>query len=373
MRQVVPPSHQSRAYRLDERSSSIITALRFPLTILVLLSHCVLVREYRPISLSFDGDSLFLAVDSLTRSFGSVVVSWFSLISGFFFFGTKGFGLGGYVRALSSRARSLLIPYLLWNLIYIGILWLKNDLSARVGFAPGVQPVEVALLRDSSLWQLIMMPLNHPLWYVRELIYLTLASPLIYLAVRYLRLGAVVFFGLAYVGLLPEGLAWLVPFSGEIAFYFVLGAYLRRAEIDPVALAARLRWVGLVGTLAYPILLWGHCDQPYFHWAFTLAKAGLLITVFNVASWLYARRSRLLACCTELSGAAFFVYAVHAIVMITLIRGLLYTTPLGSHGYGQIVILLLTGASVSLLSVLAYRISVRYMPRLAAVLCGGRI
>lgn len=130
----------SVSHCVSERSSHIINSLRFPLTILVLFSHCVLVREFRPVPFSLDGDTLFLAIDSLTRSIGAVVVAWFSLISGFFFFKTRNFEFSTYTRALTSRIHSLLIPYLLWNIVCFAVLWLKINIATHIGFTPGYPP-----------------------------------------------------------------------------------------------------------------------------------------------------------------------------------------------------------------------------------------
>lgn len=360
--------------QIDRRSSEIINALRFPLTILVVCSHCVLTRNFKPIEFSLDGDNLFLAVDMITRSLGAIVVAWFALISGYFFFSRDQFVATDYTKALRSRGKSLLIPYILWNLIYIAVLWGKNYFSTLVGFAPGIQPQEQYILSNSSLLQMMLLPLNHPLWYVRELIYLTIASPIIYILIRYLRLGAVVLMAIPLLGLLPWGQAVISRSIGvSIWFYFVLGAYLRSASIDPVRLAHRLRWVGILGTIAHYVLLLFLSDRSYFHWSFQLSMLTIPILAFNVCAYLYDRGAKVVRYWTELSRTAFFVYSIHAIVVINLIRGFLYTTPLANNGYGHIAILLITAGSVSILSVLAYYIAVRIAPRITAILCGGRI
>lgn len=363
----------SVSHCVSERSSHIISSLRFPLTILVLFSHCVLVREFRPVPFSLDGDTLFLAIDSLTRSIGAVVVAWFSLISGFFFFKTRNFEFSTYTRALTSRIHSLLIPYLLWNIVCFAVLWLKINIATHIGFTPGYPPIEVLMLQNLSLSDIFIGPLNGPLWYIRELIYLTLISPLVFVLVRYLRIFAVLLFTLAHLSLLPVEITKLYPFSIDITFYFVLGSYLSLSKIDPITLSRKLRWVGMVGTMVYPILLLGYCNAPYFDWTFSLAKACLVITIFNIAGILYDKRSPIIDHCIHLSRTAFFVYAIHSIAIINLVRGLLYMTPLGDYGYGHILILFITGISVSLLSVTAYHLAVRLMPRLTAILCGGRI
>ncbi len=356
--------------KISPTSSATIDAMRFPVVLLVVFSHCVLIRANTPATLELSADNLFLATELLFRSFGGFAVAWFALISGYFFFSRTDYGVSAYATALSKRVSTLLIPYILWNALFILAVWGKNELATLIGFAPGIQPVEQALLANSSWLELFMLPINHPLWYVRELIYLALLSPLIYVLVRYLGAWALVPWGVLY--LFPGYLPVSVPLSGSIGFYFVLGVVLRRLSFDLFDLSRRLRWLGYIGSIWYVVLVLFLNDIRYYGWSHALALIGLLIGLFNLFAWLRQHAPHFFECCGRLAPATFFVYALHAMVIINLVRGSLYASPLGVQPWGPIVIFFATGVLTSLISWVAYRLCSRFCPRLTQVLCGGR-
>lgn len=356
--------------RVDPRWSEVVNAMRFPLVVLVVFSHCVLIRENTPAQLSLNGDNVFLIVELLFRSFGSVAVPWFALISGYFFMSKSEMTLQDYGVAVGRRVRTLLVPYVLWNLLFIAAVWSKNTIASYIGFAPGVQPIEIALLENHSLLELLLLPIDHPLWYIRELMYLTLLSPLVYLSVRYLRWGSVVLWGALYLfggrfGVFPT-------LKTPIAFYFALGMYLRHSAVDVLALCQRLRYVGLIGAMVYVVFVVFYNDLQGENYIRSAVIMALIIALFNLFAWLRDRQSVFVGLALRLSSATFFVYALHAMVIINLVRGVLYLTPLGSNGWGHTIIFLLTGILTTLISLGAYRLASSYLPKTTTVLSGGR-
>ncbi len=356
--------------QLDPRWSEVVNAMRFPLVVLVVFSHCVLIRDNIPAKLSLTGDNVFLIVELIFRSFGAVAVPWFALISGYFFISKRSFAVSDYRQAVTRRVHTLLVPYVVWNLLFIAAVWSKNVISEYVGFAPGVQPVEIAQLEHYSIFELLLLPLNHPLWYVRELMYLTVLSPIVYLSVRYLRWGAVGLWGVFY--LFGSTLGLFGTLSSPIAFYFSLGMYLRYDAVDVLRLCYRLRWVGVAGTALYFVFVVFYNDLPYADYVRAGVIMSMIVSLFNLFACLRDRGSAIIRLAGNLSVATFFVYAVHAMVIINFVRGILYTTPLGNHGWGHTLIFFLTGLLTTLISLALYYLSTRYLPRTTRLLCGGR-
>lgn len=356
--------------RVDPLWSDVVSAMRFPLVVLVVFSHCVLIRENVPAEFVLSGDNVFLMVELLFRSFGSVAVPWFALISGYFFLSHNNFSVRDYRGAVLRRVRTLLIPYVLWNILFVIAIWSKNTIAGYVGFSAGVQPVEIAQLEHHSLLELIMLPINHPLWYIRELLYLTVLSPLVYLSVRYLGRGAVVLWALLHL----FGMRWGVIYTlcSPIAFYFAIGMYLSYYSVDVLRLCHRLRWVGAVGMVCYFVLVVFYNDCRYVWLVRPFVIMSMLISLFNLYAWLRSRWAFGFDLSLRLSAATFFVYAVHAMIIINLIRGGLYTTPLGSNSWGHTAIFFLTGLLTTLVSLGIYYGFSRYLPRVTRVLCGGR-
>lgn len=129
------------------------------------------------------------------HSINVVAVPVFFIISGYFFFyQTKTFGKETYSKKLRKRIKTLLIPYLLWNLLpvllitggnFYSILFRGKSFDALKEFYTG--------LWDEGLYHIWWdktsgtMPFDSPLWYVRDLMIVCILSPIIYIGIK--RLG----------------------------------------------------------------------------------------------------------------------------------------------------------------------------------------
>lgn len=230
------------------KQSAIINSLRFPATLLVIASHCVITTSPTSLPLEFSSDNIFLMLEQLCLSFGPPAVALFSLITGYFFFyKLQSFDSTTYFVELKKRFHSLLIPYLLWNLIAIAALFSKNEIALRLGVDWGFNAQEYHFIQVYSLWELIMSPANNPLWYIRDIIYLTLLSPLIYLIVKNRKVGL----GLLVLALAASVLPMLR--LGHIPLFFTIGAYLGFHKESIITQARRLRYLSYILGIGYPI------------------------------------------------------------------------------------------------------------------------
>ena len=97
-------------------------------------------------------------------------VPFFFMMSGYLYF--RNFTIDKIRVKLKSRVYTLLIPYLIWNLIYsIFLIGLKH-----VGI---VQNIVVG----ENVWKIVLQILNaefSPLWFIKYLMYFALVSPLTY-------------------------------------------------------------------------------------------------------------------------------------------------------------------------------------------------
>ncbi len=353
---------------INPRSSRLIDAIRIPLILMVVFSHCVLIRVNTPISLdSFTGANLFQFSELFIRSLGALAVAGFALISGYFFFLKEEFTTKYYTKAIFKRKNSLLYPYILWNAIAIIALWSKNLIAQKLGVAAGVNETELTLLKNNSILDLFLMPMDSPLWYIRELIIITLISPVIGLILRYFKKWSIVLFTVIYT---PPPIS--IGISIPILSFFCFGAYLAKEQIDIIALANRLRWFGRIGTLIFFIALELYCDTPYYGIIRSITTISVVIFLFNLLDYLEKQGSKLIDTFLRFTPAVFFIYAVHTILIINLVRGLLYTTALANSGIGKIAITFITGTLAVLIPYMLYAIMKRLMPKTLAILCGGR-
>ena len=141
-------------------TSSVIAAMRFPLIAAVVLSHTAFRRVYSDgVELIGSGHAPFYQWLSqlLSGVMSHVAVAVFFIISGFLFFRSSGrspLPLSFYGTKWSRRVRTLLVPYVMWNLLILAIYWLLQ--TRFPAMTHGVaRPVSDYGFRDVlySLWQ----------------------------------------------------------------------------------------------------------------------------------------------------------------------------------------------------------------------------
>jgi len=163
-----------------------------------------------------------LAIQSImSYGFCLIAVPVYFMASGLFFFkGQNQYPLSSYRKKLSGRVNSLLIPYLLTSGIVILFFYAIQSI-------PAIKPLfNNELITDKSFGELIeswlLYPRAYHLWYIRNLIVVTIISPLIFLLIKR---G-----GLFY--LIPVIILWIF-FSTDIPFHiprtlamFSIGAFI---------------------------------------------------------------------------------------------------------------------------------------------------
>lgn len=108
-----------------ELQSESLKALRFPLAVMVVFIHSFGLTDYNlPNWSNLSGMDINVAIQILfSHVLSHVAVPAFFLISGYFFFyKVTNFDFATYKGKLRKRVHTLLIPYLLWNALYI--LWI---------------------------------------------------------------------------------------------------------------------------------------------------------------------------------------------------------------------------------------------------------
>lgn len=145
----------------------------------------------------------------------------FFFISGYLFFAAfRRFTFSGYLRKLGKRTCTLLVPYILWVGLWTGIATL---LVWAVGFE--FFPIlgdKLGGLYNGEWWQVFTNPVPFQAWYILDLFKLVIVSPIIFVAVRYLRWGAVILAAVPWV--MDYSIPYFVNCDGLL--FFTLGAYL---------------------------------------------------------------------------------------------------------------------------------------------------
>ncbi len=230
--------------------SSTIDLLRFPLAIMVIFIHMnpkvinFLEADFNLIS----GHGIYNLIGIVcSHTLTSIAVPTFFLISGFLFFvNFPKWSWEGYRSKLKSRLKTLVIPYFLWNAIpfilivismLAGILLKGNSTDGVYTFITEkswhifYDCHEWGTTRINWLGENLRMtgPLDLPLWFLRDLIIVTILTPVIYYAVTRLRLFIV---GILFIANISRTWTLLPGFHITAFFYFTTGAYFALNNIN---------------------------------------------------------------------------------------------------------------------------------------------
>ena len=138
---------------LEKRQSEVIAAMRFPLMVLLLFAH-VLPMTSIPIEMNFSEMNVYhLFSEGISHNLSRIRNPLFFFFSGFFFFRKlEKWSLDFYHLQLKKRVISLLLPYLLWNILMILAVYIKNYAFIFLfSMEPGEELQEV---RNNSLYML---------------------------------------------------------------------------------------------------------------------------------------------------------------------------------------------------------------------------
>lgn len=294
----------------------------------------------------------------------SVAVPMFFCISGFLFAGRMS-ERGWYARQVTTRMRSLLLPYVFWNLLHWGVMLLLAWIALKVGTNFGS-----ADLTDIT-WQrmvrvLGLNPIAFPeypfLWFLRCLLTMVVLSPLFAVLRSDAKLGGGVIFMLFIIKtviprFLPEFGSWIPGFNingwTSALFYFPVGIFLR---YHPISFSGRGRMV----LLAACGLLWGLIfafRQEGLFDVFCLTGCVLMVELTPCKLWP-----------KSLTSCAFPVFLLHGFVLIFFPPVIKWFPILGCSFCGYFFqVVCVFGICLMLICLLR-----KFMPRFASIVFGGR-
>lgn len=198
--------------------------LRFPLIILVIFVH----GNFFDDNVLLDLNSVYYTISQLISVIiASVAVPTFFIISGCLFFRDyPNFNKSLYISKLKKRLWTLFVPYILWNLIIWGCFSVFKTLLPS--FTSGGIPSLVGFSFHDVYQVFFAGPIDYPLWYVRDLIIMTILAPLIYYIILKPRIG--------YIFLLALLLSWMAGYQVLLfgnnvikpLLFFSLGAFINK-------------------------------------------------------------------------------------------------------------------------------------------------
>lgn len=355
----------------EKRLSSVIESMRFPLIYLVVIAHMVSFDTPR-ITLSWNSQDIYTFIsEMISHNLARLSVRCYFLISGYFLFKKLvEWNSSVYAGQLKKKIRTLLVPYVLWNLILIAAIVSKYYVFQRLGLDSTNSQVEYDVVGNNSWYQLLWgMPINFPLWYMRDLICMTLISPLFYHGFKYMKGYGLLALVAFYLAVHHTG----VPgFSSTAVMFFGAGAYLAIYRQNPLILTLSFKKASIV--LAFVLLLVstlmnGTIYHEYFVRIFILIGVVAVINVFDYLN----KRERLRTTLARLAPYSFFIYVAHEVYIINWLKGAWARLPIYEFGWGKligyfIVPFLCIGVCIGL-----YHVIKAINPRLLGLLTGGRM
>lgn len=345
--------------------SKVVSLLRFPLILLVIAIHALSEKLRLPES----GNVYQYVSEQLSHGIACIAVPLFFFFSGYYTFYHKDWSLPAvWKKEWAKKARSLLLPYVLWNTLYILILLAKTQLTLYLGGTPKDPFAITSWLQLASYywWDVLV----YPLWYVRDLLLLTLLAPFGHLLLRLSKGWILLLLAALYLG----GWSWSIASLKILpVFFFLLGGWLGQHSLDPLPKLYPLRYllggVALLTVLSLPFLV------PY-SWhvqveALYTLSGGAITLVLGQA--LLKSRPKLAFKLQQAETYVFFVYAVHTVLLVNWARGIVYRVPfLREEAPGALLgYFLLIGLTLAF-SLFLYALLRRFAPRALSVLCGGR-
>lgn len=338
-----------------------ITWLRFPLIFLVIMLHA-----YSVVQIPGEHATYFKVVYPFALWLGETGVPGFFLISGFLFFRSH----KTYFEKIKARCHSLLIPYLLWNALllaaYIGasVFGFPQDINGK-SMEDYVWTDYLRLFWDRGSYDSgNFVPLLCPLWYIRNLMIMSIISPLLYYIIRYVR----------EVFLIIVAIWWITTphnaFIPQTLLFFSLGAYFSIHEIDPLETIYNRKRLVLTFFILFAIgdiLSHVHIGTPINLQIHRLSLIFNIPALLLLGDW-YVRHGYT---SKWLPNAAFIVFCIHYPIVVGL-RKICATQYSDASDLVHILLYFVCVVISTALSLSIYQVLNRYFPNIKNILSGNR-
>lgn len=296
--------------------SSTISFLRFPLALMVIVLHCGLadmnvsvlglpdIRTNYPI--------YYWVTWGLGHFVSNCAVPCFFIISGFLlFYNVDKYDVEIYRKKVISRIFTLLIPYIAWNTIYLILFYFIGHDRMQLSTVPNIFSSDVSLVKFLYV-AYVRPPVDGPLWFIRNLFVMVLASPFFYWIIKRTK--------------------FFVPLCLILLSLFSLNSFLLSVMWFSIGISCSVHKIDMF-----------RCCGKLFPCTFTICILALLLDITfsyqvgkHIVDYLYVLRVMSvmgagyllvnnfhLAVCDSLQKSTFVIYAYHSIPSQLLIATLI--------------------------------------------------
>jgi len=305
--------------------------------------------------------------DFFTQGIARIAVPLFFIISGYLYFLNIKGTIAEFKSKIGKRIKTILIPYLVWScwgLVFYIVL--QSVPIAQNFFTNG-------LIKDMGLKEILSIlfinPLPFQLWFLRDLMILIFFSPLIFLAIKYLKELALL---LAFI---PWIYGYLYGFiNTDSLLFFMFGGYLaifdKLISVDGKKYAYLLSSFWILLVIINSIFLFKGISIFNF-WMSVLNKITLLVGI--VAIWTIYEKLRgmiSIAALNPFFSYSFFLYAFHEPVLTMAKKGLFFI--LGNSQHVSFSVYILAPIATIVLSLSVGFLLKTYLTKIYEIATGGR-
>ncbi len=308
------------------------------------------------------------------------LVSWFSnilIVSGLpVFFFLSGYFAGrkseelltlkGYWMMLGKKIRSLILPYLAWNLLFIVFYLSVGGVVPRIGQRVPSFHLDTVDGFLSSLLGVGRNPIDAPLWFVRDLFLIFLISPIVVWLIKYVQW---VLFGVVLY-LLCFGFGFYGKWYSFV--FFSLGILAAQKNFELRSLA-KFKWVAIpIWLLASISVYWGmvhygvyYPDPRIMIWFFVVSVFAWL----GLLPWMEFRPTNMFV--RYITPSSFFIYCAHFLVCSMFLHSIAGKVP-----DSPIKLMLLYGVFIGvggITMIAVFHFTKRYFPNVLSIFAGGRL
>ena len=338
--------------------NNINTLLRYPLRIGVIMNHLEL-----PYTYVFESLAVFNFFQYFcSKILGTSSVPLFMFTAGYYlFYKTPVFNAKIYLEKIKKRSKSLLIPFILWNIIWLAFVAFFK-LPEYTHFYPDGITFSNFL---NSFWGIVDgSPILWAAWFLRDLMLLVIISPAIYIIIKYTHFFIpVIVFGLWIFGYDPN----IVGISLRALASFMLGVYFSINKIAYGNILKKIPFVAILILSLSLIFIDLYTQNPIINKLDVLVLIVLILVVAERFSHLAS--SKIISI---LLPASFFVYLAHLFVLVVIQKTMYKIFTLNDsidYCIFYTITVILTLAITTALFFLLKKIA----PKSLAVLVGGRI
>ena len=335
---------------MNKNLSATFDFLRFPLALMVIFLHI------SPVVSTFDNPysaikpNSYLYINMLINKIATCAVPTFFFISGYLLItNIQNLSLAVYLSKLKKRFTTLFIPYIIWNLLAVIYLYFTNQFNKPFTFN-----------------NIFLSPANFPLWFLRDLMIMTLAFPAFYYVAKLLG---------KYMTILSVALFIIIPmpnmtvkyiFLPIIFFYTGISASLHNINLNSCHNYLKLLIVlSCLFCLYIEIIFNGEIAWSIDNLFLVLGVFSFLIIGHLFVSnhnWQYIK---------TLSLGSFFIYCSHKLGPTYISKTILYKLPISPY-YKEIAIFLLAPFLTYSICLLIYHLGKKYSPSFIKLLTGGK-